>query len=100
MPNESLGKDFQIRHRLLYIKSLLHGIICITKCQLESKCFSFIVASSFFLLFTTFKPTIALPYQKNWRYDLDETSHVHLRVDGKSAHRNISVPAGKIVTKV
>ena len=43
---------------LLYVRSLLHGVICVTKCQRPPKCFSFVC--SFFLLLATFWSTIAL----------------------------------------
>ena len=33
MPNESSGKDLQIRCWSLYVRSILHGVICVTKCQ-------------------------------------------------------------------
>ena len=39
MPNESLGRDLPIRHRSPYIRSLLRGVICVTKCQHPSSCF-------------------------------------------------------------
>ena len=48
MPNESLGRDLQIIQRSLCVKSLLHGIICVTKCQRLSNCFFLL----FFLLAT------------------------------------------------
>ena len=45
MPNESLGKDLQIIASSLYVRSLLHGVICITRSQHESKCFHHILSS-------------------------------------------------------
>ena len=49
MPNESSGNNLQIISGHFYIRSLLHSVICITKCQRPSNCFSY---SSFFLLAT------------------------------------------------
>ena len=46
MINESLGRDLQIRVGHFYVKLLLHGTICITKCQCASTCFSYIPSSS------------------------------------------------------
>ena len=39
MPNESSGKDLQIMSGHFYVRSLLHGVICVTKCQRPSNCF-------------------------------------------------------------
>ena len=48
MPNESSGKDLQIMYWSLYVRSLLHGVICVTMCQRPSNCF--------FLFFFLFSP--------------------------------------------
>ena len=40
MPNESSRKDIQIMCGHFYVRSLLHGVICVTKCQRPSNCFS------------------------------------------------------------
>ena len=54
MPNERSGKDLQIMCGHFYVRSLLHGVICITKCQRPSNCFSYVYGFCFFLLLSTF----------------------------------------------
>ena len=54
MPNESLGRDLHIRHRSLYVRSVLHGVIYVTKCQCLSNCISFLPSFFFFFLLATF----------------------------------------------
>ena len=44
MPNNSSGKDLQ---NYVLIRPLFHDVICVTKCQRASRCFSFIIPSSF-----------------------------------------------------
>ena len=39
MPNESSGKGLQIIASHFHVRLLLHGEICVTKSQHESKCF-------------------------------------------------------------
>ena len=67
MPNEGSGKDLQIMCGHFYVKSLLHGVICVTKCEHPSNCFFLF----FFLLFLL--ATFRLPYLNNWQYDFNET---------------------------
>ena len=50
MPNESSGKDLQIICGHFYVKSLIHGVICVTECQRPSNCF-FLFFLSFLLSF-------------------------------------------------
>ena len=63
MPNENLGRDLQIMHMSLYVKSLLHGVICVTMNETESKCFCHIL--SFFLLLATFRQMFAQLFHRN-----------------------------------
>ena len=50
MPKEKSGKNLQIIAWSLYIRSLLHGVICITKCQPVSKYFPHILSPDQFLV--------------------------------------------------
>ena len=70
MPNESLGRDLQVRDRLLNVRSLLHSVICVTKCQRPSNCFSFVL-SSFFLL-ATLKTNLGLGQEDCQHSVIDE----------------------------
>ena len=72
MPNEDSGKDLQIIARSLYVRLLLHGVICITTSQHESKCFRHL---SFFLSFpghlsvsdwNTVVEKLAIRFQRNF----------------------------------
>ena len=58
MPNEGSGKDLQIMFGHFYVRSLLHGVICVTMCEHPSNCFFL-----FFLLLLLFLlATFRLPY--------------------------------------
>ena len=41
MPNESSGKDLHIVAGHFDVRLLLNGVMCVTKCQHPSKCFSY-----------------------------------------------------------
>ena len=72
MPNESSGKDLQIMCGHCYVRSLLHGVICVTKCQRPSNCFFLFFLLSFFLLFYpghdlfTISKQLAKRFQRNF----------------------------------
>ena len=72
MPNESSGKDLQIMCGHCCVRSLLHGVICITKCQRPSNC-CFLFFFSFFSwpLFGLFTVSKQLAVRFN------KTSHVY-----------------------
>ena len=72
MPNESSGKDLQIMYGHFYVRLLLHGVICVTKCQRPSNCFFL-----FFFLFSspghfsvndlfTVSKQLAIRFQRNF----------------------------------
>ena len=69
MPNESSGKDLQITCGHFYVRSLLHGVICVTKCQRPSNCFFlFFLSPGHFSvndLFTVSKQ-LAIRFQRNF----------------------------------
>ena len=44
IPIESVGRDLHIRQGHLCVRVLLHGVICVTKSQPESKCFCHILS--------------------------------------------------------
>ena len=79
MPNERSGKDLQIMCGHCYVRSLLHGVNCITKYQRPSNCFS--CGFCFFLLLSTFGKNVRKFLQRNCWWDLSETSHVCSWVD-------------------
>ena len=73
MPNESSGQDLQIILGHFYIISLLHGVICVTKCQRPSNCFFLF----FFFSWPLFSQRLgyltkqlAITFQQNFTYIL------------------------------
>ena len=71
MPNVSSGKDLQIMYGHFYVRSLLHGVICVTKCQRPSNCFFLFFFLSFFLSFPghnlfTVSKQLAIRFQRNF----------------------------------
>ena len=70
MPNERSGKDLQITCGHFCVRSLIHDVICVTKCQPSVKLFLFILLSSpghFSVndLFTVSKQ-LAMRFQRNF----------------------------------
>ena len=89
MPNESSGKDLQIIACHFSVRSLLHGVICITKCQLVLKCFCHIL--SFFFLspgYLSVQDGKAVNEKLTITY-FHETSHVYLWVGDGDLIENV-----------
>ena len=76
MPNETSGKDLQIMYSHFYVRSLLHGGICVTKCKRPSNCFFLF----FFFLSSSpghFSVNDLFTVSKQLALRFHETSHVY-----------------------